>query len=64
VLADTHPDRQSYFEERHSIESLGTGEKLSLAQYRALHKKGAPKAIPTMCVLTIKPDEMLNPFRA
>jgi hypothetical protein len=26
--------------------------------------KGAPRAIPTMCVLTIKPDEMLRPHRA
>ncbi len=68
VLADCHPDRevwlQSYFEEKHGIESLGTYKKLSLAQYHALHEKGAPKAIPTMSVLTIKPDEMLNPFRA
>jgi hypothetical protein len=39
-------------------------ERLSLAQYHALHEKGAPKAILTMCVLTIKLDEMLNPFRA
>jgi hypothetical protein len=68
ALADSHPDRevwlQSYFEEKFSIESLGTYEKLSLAQYCAVHEKVAPKAISTMCVLTINPDEMLNPFRA
>jgi hypothetical protein len=68
ALADSHPGRevwiQSYFEEKYSIESLGTHENLSHAQYHALHGKGAPKAIPTICVLPIKPDEMLNPFRA
>jgi hypothetical protein len=32
---------------------------ISLAQYCALCAQGAPRAIPTMCVLTIKPDEML-----
>ncbi len=41
-----------------------TYDKINLAQYRALWEKGAPWAIPTMCVLTIKPDEMLNPHRA
>jgi hypothetical protein len=68
ALAESHPDSevwlQSYFEEKRGIESLGRYKKLSLAKYRALHEKGATKAIPTMCVLTIKPDEMLNPFRA
>jgi hypothetical protein len=33
-----------------------------MAEYRALWEKGAPRAIPTMCVLMIKPDKMLNPF--
>jgi hypothetical protein len=47
------------------VESLGTYKKLSPAQYHALREKGAPKVIiPMMCILTIKPDEMLNPFRA
>ena len=36
----------------------------TLGEYRALRKKGAPKAIPTMCVLTIKKDENLLPLRA
>ncbi len=60
----THLWLQSYFEEKQGIESLGTYEKLSLAQYCALHEIGASKAITTMCILTIKLDEMLNPFRA
>ena len=68
ALADTHPDRevwlQSYFEEKDSIEGLGTFQKLTLGQYRALREKGAPRAIPTMCVLTIKRDENMTPDRA
>ena len=68
ALADAHPDRevwlQSYYEEKDSIESLGTYQKLTLGEYRALREKGAPRAIPTMCVLTIKKDENLMPLRA
>ena len=68
ALADTHPDRQvwlqSYYEEKNSIQSLGTYQKLSLAEYRALREKGAPRAIPSMCVLTIKKDESMLPVRA
>ena len=68
ALADTHPDReiwrQSYYEEKNSIESMGTFERLTLQQYRALVEKGAPKAIPSMCVLTVKKDENLLPLRA
>jgi hypothetical protein len=36
---------------------LGTFECLTLGEYVALWEIGAPKAIPTMCVLTIKTDE-------
>jgi hypothetical protein len=54
----------SYFEEKRAIESLGTYDRLTLAAYRSLCAKGAPRAIPTMCVLTIKLDEMMNPNRA
>ena len=68
ALANTHPDREvwlhSYYEEKNVIESMGTYEKLTLGQYWALREKGAPKAIPTMCVLTIKKDENLMPLRA
>ncbi len=63
ALATTHPDRdvwfQSYHEEKNGIESLGTFRRLTLGEYRALREKGAPKAIPTMCVLTIKKDKNL-----
>jgi hypothetical protein len=68
ALADSHPDREvwlaSYQEEKQGIESLNTYRKISLGEYRALREKGAPKAIPTMCVLTIKKDENLLPLRA
>jgi hypothetical protein len=37
---------------------------MTLGEYCALCKKGAPKAIPTMCVLTIKKDEQLLPLQA
>ena len=37
---------------------------LTLKQYPAYRAKVAPRAIPTMCVLTIKPDEMLRPHCA
>ena len=33
-------------------------------EYRAIHAKGYPRAIPTMCILSIKKDKMLNPLRA
>ena len=68
ALADDHPDRdvwvQSYYEEKDSIESIGTFQRLSLGEYRALREKGAPRAIPSMCVLTVKQDENLLPLRA
>ena len=41
---------------KRGIESLDTYQKITLGEYRALREKGAPKAIPTMCVLTIKKD--------
>ncbi len=68
ALASTHPDRevwlQSDYEEKGGIEEMGTFRKITLGEYRALRAKGAPKAIPTMCVLTIKKDEHLMPLRA
>jgi hypothetical protein len=67
-LAISHPDRelwlQIYYKEKGGIESLGTFKRLTLGEYRALQEKGAPKAIPTMCVLTIKKDEHLMPLCA
>ena len=68
ALATTHPDcevwLQSYYEEKNGIKSLGTFKRLTMGEYRALREKGAPRAIPTMCVLTIKKDEHLMPLRA
>ncbi len=45
---------------KQGIESLETYCKITLGKYRALWEKGTPKAIPTMCVLTIKKDKNLN----
>ncbi len=68
ALASTHPNcevwLQSYYEEKGGIEEIGTFRKITLGEYRVLCEKGAPKAIPTMCVLTIKKDKQLMPLRA
>jgi hypothetical protein len=68
ALANTHPDReiwlQSYQEEKCGLQSLNTYKKITLGEYRAMREKGAPHAIPTMCILTIKRDENLLPHRA
>ncbi len=65
ALDSTHPNcntwLESFREEKDGIRSQDTYEVLTLDAYRA---KGAPQAIPTMCALTIKPDEMLQPHRA
>jgi hypothetical protein len=50
---------QSYYEEKRGIQSLATYQKITLGKYRALWEKGAPEAIPTMYVLTIKKDKIL-----
>ncbi len=67
-LHPTHPDRDtwmaSFREEKSGIKSQNTYIKINLAEYRALCAKGTPRAIPTMCVLSIKKDKMLNPLRA
>ena len=67
TLHHSHPDRDpwlaSFREEKSSIESQNTSVKISLANYRALWAQGALRAIPTMCVLSIKKDEMFNPLR-
>ncbi len=66
ALADSHPDRevwlQNYYKEKQGIKSLRTFRKITLGKYRALREKGAPRAIPTMCVLTIKKDKNLLPL--
>jgi hypothetical protein len=69
ALADTHPNREiwleSFFEEKRGIQNLDTYKKITLGEYLALRGKGAPQAIPAMCVLTIKKDaENLCPLYA
>jgi hypothetical protein len=68
ALAESHPDRKvwlhSYYEEKRGIKSINTYRKITLGEYRALWGKGAPKTIPTMCVLMIKKDENLLPLDA
>ena len=68
ALALTHPDRNvwlaSFREEKDGIKLQDTYNVLTLEQYRAYRAQGAPQAIPTMCVLTIKPNEMLRPHHA
>jgi hypothetical protein len=54
----------SFREEKYGIESQSTYIKINLAEYRTLCAKGAPHAIPIMCVLSIKKDKMLNPLHA
>ena len=55
ALATTHPDwevwPQSFYKDMQGIESLATYCKITFGEYRGLCEKGAPKAIPTMCVL-------------
>ena len=53
---------ESYQEEYDGLMSMDTMEILSASQYSNL--KNAPKAIPTMCVLTVKTDENNKPVRA
>ncbi len=68
ALADSHPDREvwldSFFKEKRGIQALDTYQKITLGEYRAIREKGAPRAIPTMCVLTIKKDKNLRPLCA
>ncbi|KAL7547756.1 hypothetical protein ACHAWF_011034 [Thalassiosira exigua] len=68
ALAESHPDcgvwLQSFYEEKESVESMGTFQRLNLDEYQALREKGASCAIPAMCVLTIKKEENLLPLRA
>jgi hypothetical protein len=50
----------SFCEEKSGIQSQNTYIKINLAKYQVLCAKGAPCAIPTMCILSIKKEEMLN----
>ena len=68
ALANDHPDLKvwldSFYEEKDSLKSMNTYRKITLGEYHALREKGAPRAIPTLCVLTIKRVENLLPVRA
>ncbi len=55
---------ESFFEEKRHIQNLDTYKKITLGEYHALLEKGAPRAIQTMCVLTIKKDEALHLLHA
>ncbi len=66
ALAKSHLDRKvwlkSCYEEKCGIENLQTFQKIMLGEYRAHGEKGVPKAIPTMCVLTIKKTRFFSHF--
>ncbi len=65
ALAAGNPDAsiwdESYNEEHDGLTELDTFEALTKAQYNALSNR--PKAIPTICVLTIKADEWHRPVQ-
>ena len=69
-LVDDYVDRStwwdSYLEEKQGLRECNTYEEITLQEYRRLCRlpKAVPKAIPTMCVLTIKRDENMVPDRA
>eukprot|EP00957_Ditylum_brightwellii_P100126 7630437-Ditylum_brightwellii.AAC.3 len=44
-------------EESNGLLKLGVYEEILVEQYCALHSKGTPKAIPTICILNIKQNE-------
>ena len=57
--------RESYLEEKNGLRDCGTYVEISYQEYPRLCRlpNSVPKAIPTMCVLTVKRDENLNPDR-
>ena len=54
----------SYNEEKDALKGANTFTVIDLARYQELRKAGAPRAIPTMCILVIKPNEKFEPDRA
>ena len=69
ALHPTNPDRHiwldSYREEAQGLLDLDVYERISKKEYLALRRSGViPKAIPSMCVLVVKPDKNGNPHRA
>ena len=67
ALSKSHLDRDTWYEsfreEKESLIHVDTFTKIPLEEYRQLQEKGAPKAIPTMYVLTVKNDNNFNPER-
>ena len=66
ALSQDHTDHDTWlrssYEEKRALVDNHTYVTLTLAQYRELRRtKNAPKAIPTMYVLTVKKDENLDP---
>eukprot|EP00957_Ditylum_brightwellii_P104759 7984632-Ditylum_brightwellii.AAC.1 len=51
-------------EELNGLIKLGTFHEISLDEYCRLCDRGAPKALPSMCVLNIKHNKHGNPVRA
>ena len=69
ALHPSNPDRdiwlQSYTEEKGGLEMLNVYEKINKKTYLALKRSGRiGKALPSMCVLVIKPDKDGKPHRA
>jgi len=69
ALHPTNPDRHiwldSYNEEAQGLLDHDVYERISKKDYLALRRSGViPKAIPSMCVLVVKPDKDGNPHRA
>eukprot|EP00956_Cyclotella_meneghiniana_P030923 scaffold79637_cov24-Cyclotella_meneghiniana.AAC.1 len=69
ALHPSNPDRhvwlESYKEEKGGLERLDVYERINKKQYLHLKRTGRiGKALPSMCVLVIKPDKDGNPVRA
>ena len=58
--------RDSYYEEKNGLLENDTYVEISLQEYRRLRRlpKSVPRAIPSMCVMTIKRDKNMAPDRA
>lgn len=69
ALHPSNPDRHvwldSYKEEKGGLERLDVFERINKKQYLHLKRTGRiGKALPSMCVLVVKPDKDGNPLRA
>ena len=68
ALLHDNPDRNIWLdsckEEKQGLDDRNTCEAISAAQCYNLSEEKGIKAIPSMCVFTIKKDEFNNPIRA